>query len=228
MDIIIRSLSKRYANLDVFSQLDLTLNSGKRHCLFGPSGCGKTTLLNCIAGLEKPDHGSITGIDQKKIAYVFQEERLIPWLTVKQNIAFALTNKSFDENEEKTIEEVLERVQLSAFKDYYPSALSGGMKQRVSLARAFAYRGEILVLDEPFKGLQHEMKKDLMDYVLKYWAMEKPHLIFTTHDLDEALYLSSDIFVLEGPPIKVKAHMDLSEETAGTDRETLMTLTRKT
>ena len=93
MDLIINNLTKRYGTLTVFNQFHMTLTSGKRHCLFGPSGCGKTTLLNCLAGLESIDTGMITGINQKKIAYVFQEERLMPWLSVKDNIAFVLKGK---------------------------------------------------------------------------------------------------------------------------------------
>lgn len=226
MDLSIKNLTKRYGTLTVFDQFQITLTTGKRHCLFGPSGCGKTTLLNCLAGLESMDSGTITGIDQKKIAYVFQEERLMPWLTVKENIAFVLSGKQSFQFIDKKVDEILELVQLTDFKDYYPSALSGGMKQRVSLARAFAYHGEILILDEPFKGLQHELKKNLMDYVLKYWALEKPHLIFTTHDIDEALYLSSDIFVLDGPPAIIKAHVDLSTQDMASRRSEILELSK--
>lgn len=226
MDLIINNLTKRYGTLTVFNQFHMTLTSGKRHCLFGPSGCGKTTLLNCLAGLESIDTGMITGINQKKIAYVFQEERLMPWLSVKDNIAFVLKGKLSAAQIEKRVDEILELVQLTPFKAYYPNALSGGMKQRVSLARAFAYQGEILILDEPFKGLQFELKKDLMDYVLKYWAIEKPHLIFTTHDIDEALYLSSDIFVMDGPPGTIKAHIDLSKQDPTTIRSEILELSK--
>lgn len=226
MDLTINNLKKRYGNLSVFDQFNLTLNSEKRHCLFGPSGCGKTTLLNCLAGLESMDSGTITGINQKKIAYVFQEERLMPWLTVKENVAFVLEGKMSAELIEKKVDEILELVQLTDFKNYYPNALSGGMKQRVSLARAFVYHGEILILDEPFKGLQHELKKNLMDYVIKYWSIEKPHLIFTTHDIDEALYLSSDIFVMEGLPATIKAHIDLSKHDLESIRGEILELTK--
>ncbi len=208
MDISVNQLIKRYGKLSVFDGFDLTLTSGNRHCLFGPSGCGKTTLLNVIAGLEPFDGGQIKGAEGKKIAYVFQEERLLPWLSVKENIAFVL-NKDKDKVREQKIDEVLELVELLPFKNHLPSELSGGMRQRVSLARAFAHHAEILILDEPFKGLHLDLKERLMDYVLKYWAMEKPHLIFTTHDVDEALYLSTDVFVMKGPPAKVKAHMNL-------------------
>ena len=109
------------------------------------------------------------------------------------------------------VDEVLKLVQLELAKDLYPEALSGGMKQRVSLARAFAVDAELLLLDEPFKGLHVSLKKDLMDYVIDYWLQYKPQLIFTTHDPDEALYLASDIYYLEGPPVSIKMHREITE-----------------
>jgi NitT/TauT family transport system ATP-binding protein len=212
LNIKITDLSKGFGKLTIFDRFNLTLESGSRHCLFGPSGCGKTTLLNLIAGLEFKDGGMIEGVNQKKTAYVFQEERLIPWLTVRENINFVVDGKGIGTTDEAHLEAILDLVELTAFQNHYPSELSGGMKQRVSLARAFAYNGEILVLDEPFKGLHHDLKLRLMDYVLKYWELERPHLIFTTHDVEEAVYLSTDIFVLEGPPVRIKKHIQTDDD----------------
>lgn len=227
MNIKITNLSKGFGKLTIFDDFSLTLESGSRHCLFGPSGCGKTTLLNLLAGLETKESGTIEGIDQRKIAYVFQEERLIPWLTVRENIEFVVGEKGKSAADVAHLEAILELVELTAFQNHYPSELSGGMKQRVSLARAFAYNGEILVLDEPFKGLHHDLKLKLMDYVLKYWEMERPHLIFTTHDVEEAVYLSSDVYVLEGPPVSIKAHTQVSgREKSAVIEEILRTMRR--
>ncbi len=227
MDIHIHNITKGYGSLTVLDHFSLTLTSGNRHCLFGPSGCGKTTLLNCITGLESFDTGQIEGVDRKQIAYVFQEERLLPWLTVKENVTFVLKGKDHARNVDDHVESVLELVELTAFKDHYPKQLSGGMKQRVSLARAFAYQADMLILDEPFKGLHHDLKQRLMDYVLAYWALEKPHLIFTTHDVDEALYLATDIFVMEGPPAQIKAHVILDEKASPSIRFHILNLLKR-
>lgn len=207
MEIIINNLDKKYDGLVVFDRFEITFEGEKIHCLFGPSGCGKTTLLNIIAGLESLDAGHVFGLENKKCAYVFQEERLLPWRTVHENVALVLKGKMPEDLITTKVDEVLELVQLEAFRNHYPEALSGGMKQRVSLARAFAFEAEVLLLDEPFKGLHLELKLSLMDYVIDYWLKYKPQIVFTTHDYDEAVYLSSDVHLLEGPPAMLKNHM---------------------
>lgn len=207
MAITINNLSKKYDDVIVFDRFRITFEGEKIHCLFGPSGCGKTTLLNIIAGLESLDAGQVVGLENRKCAYVFQEERLLPWRTVHENIAFVLKGKMPEDQIAAKVDEVLELVQLEAFRNHYPEALSGGMKQRVSLARAFAYDAEVLLLDEPFKGLHLELKLSLMDYVVGYWLKYKPQIVFTTHDQEEAVYLASDIYFLEGPPAMLINHM---------------------
>lgn len=224
MSIQLSDIHKKFDALKVLLEFDIQLENDKRHCLFGPSGCGKTTLLNIIAGITPPDSGVVTGISNRKIGYVFQEERLLPWRTVFENVAFVLNGKMPVQEIEKKVHEVLDLVQLSAFKDHYPEALSGGMKQRVSLARAFAYDAEILLLDEPFKGLHFELKYTLMDYVLAYCKIRKPVLIFTTHDPDEALYLATDVYVLTGPPLNLtkRLEIDVLQEVRRNNPESLL------
>lgn len=201
MSIIIDKISKKYEELTVLEDFSMSLDHRKIHCFFGPSGSGKTTLLNIIAKLVQPDSGSIQGRDNKNIAYVFQEDRLLPWCTVKENIEFVLNSK---EDHVHRIEEVLSLVNLKPFEHHYPHELSGGMKQRLSLARAFAFAGEILVLDEPFKGLHLDLKHDLMDAVTAYSEKAHPYIIFVTHDMDEALYISDEIHIFHGPPLQLK------------------------
>ncbi len=211
MEIIIEALDKKYEDLVVFDHFDITFEGEKIHCLFGPSGCGKTTLLNVVAGLEKMDAGIVRGLENKRCAYVFQEERLLPWRTVYENVAIVLKGKLPEAQISMKVEEVLSLVQLEAFKNHYPEALSGGMKQRVSLARAFAFEAEVLLLDEPFKGLHLELKLSLMDYVIDYWKKYKPQILFTTHDHDEAVYLASDIYMLDGPPAMLKDYIKIEQ-----------------
>lgn len=204
--IQISSLSKNFGKLTVLDNFDITFTPNKIHCLFGPSGCGKTTLLQLISGLLVPDRGQIKGIKSKSISYVFQEDRLLPWATVKENIMFVLSNRYKDKKEaEQLADRYISLVGLTQFQEYFPDQLSGGMKQRTAIARAFAYQGDILLLDEPFKGLDYQLKKLLMDYILAYWGQEKPLCLFVTHDPEEALYLADVIHVLGGPPLsKIK------------------------
>ena len=204
--IQINSLSKSFGELIVLNNFNITFTPDKIHCLFGPSGCGKTTLLQLISGLLKPELGHIQGVSNRRIAYVFQEDRLLPWATVKENIMFVLTNRYKDKKEADGLaERYLSLVGLTEFQNYFPDQLSGGMKQRVAIARAFAYQGDVLLLDEPFKGLDYKLKKLLMDYILAYWSQEKPLCLFVTHDPEEGLYLADIIHVLGGPPLnKIK------------------------
>lgn len=169
----VSSLSKRFQDLQVIEELTLEFSPGQIHCLFGPSGCGKTTFLQLMCGLLIPDGGEIRGIENSSFSYVFQEDRLLPWSTVKENILFVLKGLPLSNQERmERVEKYLALVGLEDFQDYYPGQLSGGMKQRAAIARAFAYGGDILVLDEPFKGLDFERKKGLMDYILSYLNRE--------------------------------------------------------
>lgn len=201
--IQISCLAKSFGELTVLNNFNITFTPNKIHCLFGPSGCGKTTLLQLIAGIMRPDRGQVRGVGNRTISYVFQEDRLLPWATVKENILFVLSNRYKDQKvAEQLADRYLSLVGMKQFQDYFPGQLSGGMKQRTAIARAFAYQGDILLLDEPFKGLDYHLKKLLMDYILTCWGEEKPVCLFVTHDPEEGLYLADVIHVLEGPPLK--------------------------
>ncbi|PKM95404.1 MAG: ABC transporter [Firmicutes bacterium HGW-Firmicutes-1] len=195
--IEIRDLTKSYKDLLVFDDFNLTIPESEISCILGPSGCGKSTLLNVIAGLIPYEKGVILGVDNKNISYIFQDTRLLPWGTAYQNILFALISLYSKEKAMEVADYYLDLVGLGEFKDYYPDQLSGGMKQRVSIARAFAYPSEILLMDEPFKGLDFELKNNLMDAFLKIWNENKKTVIFVTHDLEDAKRIGHTVIRLK-------------------------------
>ena len=161
-----------YGEKQVLKDFSLEIENGAHLCLFGESGKCKTTLLRLICGLEKPQAGEITGIDKKRFSVVFQEDRLMPTLTALENVA-AVTD-------EQNARQWLERVGLAENSDKKPSQLSGGMKRRVAIARALAFDADALILDEPFKGLEAELKESIAKLVCEY-AQNKP-VILVTHD----------------------------------------------
>lgn len=163
-------------------------------CLFGPSGCGKTSFVRVLTGLQKPDSGRVSGICPGEAAVVFQEHRLLPWLTVRENVAAVLPKGG-----DPLI--WLRIVGLEQAADLLPKALSGGMQRRAALARALAYGGTLLVLDEPFQGLDLAAKREIYPHILAA-AAEKPVLLIT-HDPAEAQALADEIWYVDGPPLRV-------------------------
>lgn len=195
--IKINSLSKSFSKLEVFSDFSLEIHKEEVLCLLGPSGCGKSTLLKILAGL-LPYSGQISGLDIN-VSYVFQEARLLPWLTVYENLVYVLDGHV--DNLEKHITDNLEKVDLLDFKDAFPNQLSGGMKQRVSLARAFAMPHELLLLDEPFQGLDDALKDQLMTLLETLIKQDSKTVIMVTHGINEAKRLGNRIVKLKGKPI---------------------------
>ena len=163
-------------------------------CLFGPSGCGKTTFARVLTGLQCPDSGSVEGIEPAESAMMFQEHRLLPWLTVRQNVAAVLPKHG-------DAMAWLHAVGLGDSAELLPSALSGGMQRRAALARALAYDSKLLVLDEPFQGLDVPAKQALYPHIRA--AAEKKPVLLITHDREEAVALSDAIWYVEGPPLRV-------------------------
>ncbi len=199
----IEGMSLRYDNLILYKNFDMEVKKGSIVCLLGPSGCGKTTLLNVMGNLEKPDAMAKNDFEALSKSYIFQEHRLLPWKTVYENVAFVI-KEIFDENRVKElVEEYLNKVELIEFKGYYPGELSGGMKQRVAIARAFVYPSDVLIMDEPFKGLDIRTKRIVMETFLKAWEKDKRTVVFVTHDVEEAVRLGDEIHILQGPPVKV-------------------------
>lgn len=218
MLISIKDLKKRYHGSPVFEDLNILFEARQIACLLGPSGCGKTTLLNVISGLEEADAGQVEGFNQQAISYLFQEPRLLPWKTVWHNVAFVLQGIYDDAKRSQVVESYLRLVGLWDFKDYYPAHLSGGMRQRVAIARAFAYPSEILLMDEPFKGLDPKLKADLIAAFLELWHEDQRTVVFVTHEIDEAIAIGHTIFVLSERPARVKKKISMMGDYA--DRST--------
>lgn len=196
MNIEIRKAVKSYRGLVVLDGFSLSLPPRGTVCLIGPSGCGKTTLLNCISGLETLDSGSVSGVRNLKIAYLFQEDRLLPWNTAEQNVAAALPKKSRSQ-----AREWLSLVGLEAARNQYPSQLSGGMRRRVALARTLAYGGDLYLLDEPFQRLDDCNREKIAELIRERTAGRLSVLV--THDRREADCLADLVYFLSGTPIKI-------------------------
>ena len=211
--IIVRDLGKifegRKSSTAALDHFNLDLIEGEFLCIVGPSGCGKTTFLRIIAGLEEPSDGTITvhrsGAGERPLnAMVFQEQSLLPWLTVIDNVAFGLEMRGLGRRERYArAQPHIEMVGLSRFRDYYPHQLSGGMKQRVSLARAFANDPEILLMDEPFASLDAQNKMILQEELLHIWETHRKTVIFITHAIDEALTLGDRVVVMSAAPGRI-------------------------
>lgn len=202
--IELKNISKSYQDLEVLKNLSFKFNSGEFVCICGPSGIGKTTLLQLIAGLEQPDAGSIL-YQSHNIAYVFQESRLIPWCNVLDNIEIGLhACMPRDKSARRQVASQLAlQVGLDGFQYYYPSQLSGGMKQRVSLARAFAIDPEILLLDEPFSSLNDDLRDVMSRYLIDLLAVKPRTSIMVTHNIDEAVRLADRIIFLHNRPCEI-------------------------
>ena len=183
----------------VLEDIDLNIPAHKITVILGRSGCGKTTLLRLVAGLESFEQGEVNSGHLNRKAYVFQEDRLMPWLDVKQNIAFGLKKKEI--NLEK-LENIIEMVGLKKFETAYPSQLSGGMRQRVSIARAFAYDPDFIMMDEPFSALDFFTREQMQKELLKIHQRTNCSILFVTHSIDEALMLGDKIVILEKGCIK--------------------------
>lgn len=189
----IETLSFSYGKTKVLQDLNLSLEPGELLSVMGPSGCGKSTLLHLIAGLRRPFGGTLT-VSAKQISYVFQEPRLFPWLTVAENLAAVLPDPKQSNGR---IEEVLERVGLADAKGLYPKELSGGMKIRVSLARALLWGGDLFLLDEPFSALDEELRTRLTCELRDYFKQNGISAILVTHQSTDAEIFADRILRLE-------------------------------
>ncbi len=196
--------------------VDIDVHSGEFVCLLGPSGCGKSTLLYALAGLVKPSGGRIsldgvevTGPGPDRVL-VFQEPALFPWLTVRQNLVFVLRAKGLKRPAaEVRAHEFVQRVQLGGFEDALPHQLSGGMRMRVSLARALAMDPAVLLMDEPFGALDAQTRANMHDLLQKIWTRYRKTVVFVTHDIREALVLGDRVVVMAGRPGRVLQDLEV-------------------
>ena len=213
MMVEIIDFSKRYEKDCIFKDFNLSLEENQITCILGNSGSGKTTLLNAIANLTDYE-GKISS--SKDISYVFQDERLIRPLTIKKNVEIVLDNLDKKEREKIALE-FLDKVELKGDCNKKPRELSGGMNQRVSIARAFAKKSKLLLMDEPFKALDISLKKRIIDTFINLWLEDKRTCVFVTHSIDEALLLSHRIIALGDRPAKVIGDLNVDKEIVNRD-----------
>lgn len=207
-------LTKRFGELLVLDDISFEVKDKEFLCIVGPTGCGKTTFLNSLTRLYRPDGGSILfrgeEIDPQKhdLAYIFQEYSTMEWLTVEENVRFGLEIKHYPKDViHERVEKVLHMVELTKYRKYYPSQLSTSMLQRVVIARAFAVQPQLLLMDEPYGQLDLQLKYKLEDELLALWKEIGTTVIFITHNIEEAVYLSDRILVLTNKPTHVKEFM---------------------
>jgi len=205
----LEGISKSYGDLLVFSGLSLEVKANRIVAFLGPSGCGKTTLLSIIAGLKAPDQGRVTGLAGKPFSYLFQEPRLLDWLTVAQNLSFVLQDKIPRSKLTGRINYYLEQMEILPYRDAYPRKLSGGQRQRVAMARALAYPSRLLLMDEPFKSLDLSLKWALITRFRQIWAAAPRTVLLVTHDPKEALLLAHEIYVLSPKPAVIKGYYEV-------------------
>ena len=210
----------------VLEDVNIYIEQGEFVCLIGPSGCGKTTMLNLLAGFEKPTKGTVRFNGEtvkgpsRERGVVFQEYSLFPWMSTVDNIILALECKRIPEKERRGIaEEALDNVGLSDFYDYRPNTLSGGMKQRAAIARLLAMDSDVFLMDEPFSALDEQTRRKLDEDLIELWKDKRKTIVFVTHSIDEAILVSSRIIMLSDTPGKV-----IGEWKLDADRDRTLTV----
>ena len=198
-----------FTRRQALSNISLSIAAGELVSLIGPSGCGKSTLLRLIAGLDSADSGEVL-IGSERISepgaergLVFQDPNLFPWLTVRRNIEAGLVARGVLREKRNEVDEFMRLVGLEAFDDAYPHHLSGGMAQRVALARALINHPKVLLLDEPLGALDAFTRMRMQDEVLRLWQTRRTTILFVTHDIDEAIYMSDRIMIMTQPPGRI-------------------------
>lgn len=209
-----RSFGTGASAVPVLEDIGLDVREGQFVCILGPSGCGKSTLLNIVAGFLAPTSGSVRidgvevrGPDPRRI-FVFQERGVFPWLTVKGNIGFGLARLSRAERERR-IAHYVRLVGLQGFENAYPHELSGGMKQRVEVARALAVEPDMLYLDEPFGALDSITRLIMRSELLRIWNAEKKTILFVTHDIEESVQLADRVVVMSARPARIRRIVEI-------------------
>ncbi len=217
-EIVVKDLTVNYNKKEApaVKNICFTIKPNEFLCVLGPSGCGKTTILNSIAGFIRPTSGQVIlnqrlveGVSQE-VGIVFQEHNLFPWKTVAENVSFGPKMNKVEKTERESIaEEFLQVVGLQGFGNNYPKELSGGMQQRVGIARALANNPKVLLLDEPFGSLDAQTRMQMQELLLSIWEKKHKTVVFVTHDIDEAILLADRIIVLTKSPGQVKQEIKI-------------------
>ncbi|MGE0659161.1 MAG: ABC transporter ATP-binding protein [Reyranellaceae bacterium] len=217
MEVRIEGVSHRYGGLQALDGIALTVRSGETLALIGPSGCGKSTLLGIVGGLLQPSAGRVTLAGAppagclNPLTYVFQDFALLPWRSVAQNVGLSLEPHRLPAAERRQrVAEALALTGLEEFANAFPKQLSGGMRQRVGLARALVVRPAVLLLDEPLSALDAQTRELLMEEMLAIWARERTTRLYVTHNLDEALRLADRVVVLSRRPGRIREIVDVT------------------
>lgn len=216
-ELEIRNLNKTFrvskrSSVTALDNISLNVGSGEFAVLVGPSGCGKSTLLNIVAGLDTCDPGGEVLLDGNQIkgpgadrGMVFQSYTLFPWLSVRKNIEFGPSLRNVSEPERRTVaEKFIKETGLTGFEDMLPGGLSGGMKQRVAIARTLANSPKMLLMDEPFGALDAQTRAVMQEMLSKVWQKERTTVLFVTHDIDEAILMGTKIYVMSRRPGRIK------------------------
>jgi len=213
----VENIKKTYEEVGAIEDISLSVAPNQFISILGPSGCGKSTLLNIISGLEKPDSGTIL-IDGEayigttgRVSYMHQKDLLLPWKTVLDNVSVPLVLKGMSWQKARIkAERYLEDFGLKGFDNVFPAQLSGGMRQRAALLRTYLFTSDIMLLDEPFGSLDAITRRKMHVWLIDIFNNYKPSILFVTHDIDEAIFLSDGIYVLSERPAKVKMKLDVT------------------
>lgn len=216
VEIVVDGVSKTFGAVTALADVSVRIGAGEFVSLIGPSGCGKTTLLKAVAGLVPVDRGRIV-VGTRAVhgpgpecSMVFQDFALLPWATVQRNVEFGLLLRGVNPRERaETARRAIGRVGLGGFEHAYPAQLSGGMQQRVGLARALAVNPRVLLMDEPFASIDEQTRRLFQDELLALWSEERKTVVFVTHSMEEAVYLSDRVVVLSPRPGRVHRILDV-------------------
>lgn len=204
MTMKFKNINKSYGDKVIFKDFEISFQENKVNCIVGKSGCGKSTLLKLISGLLKNDSKDFKSLKNRDISYIFQEDRLIEWLTIEENIEI-VGKRSFEKLDLKDrAKKYIKLVGIEEYKDQYPQMVSGGIRQRANIARAFINNSTYILMDEPFKSIDIKNKHEIMKQIKDILKNENKTVIFVTHDIEEAMLLSDCIFVLGNQPVDIK------------------------
>lgn len=215
--------TQKKQNIEILKNLDFNVYENEFLVVLGPGGCGKTTLLKILAGQLEYEQGEIDYVGVKNIGFVFQNFSIFPWMTVMENVEFGLKTKDIPEKQRKqTAQKYIDLVGLKGFEDYFPKQISGGMKQRVGIARMLAISPDIMLMDNPFGHLDAQTKYQLEDELLRIWSTEKSTVVFVTNDIEEAVYLADRILLLSDLPGQIKAKFEVKIERTTMDGKSMI------